>query len=205
MNKNYGAECGEELVLKSLTKKDFYNYWYYFLSLEDDIASTSKYVEPSGQENVFSIEYSKILVLTCIEVESVIKQLSFEINNKKPGGIKSCVKTVLKEWPELPTASVFIARANKIIKPFEGLTVNSDKLDWWDSYCSVKHSRGHAFEKANYSNAIKALSALYILIFYLAEKTSIVFNSTASHYITSNYTPKGFLCAAPEKLPSTTN
>lgn len=188
-------------TMKHLTKDVLFNYWNYYLSLEDDIAGTSKYVEPRGQETVYSIEFAKILVLASIEVESVLKQLAFEIKGSEVSGIKNYINVILNEWPDLPTASVYISRTDKTVKPFDGLSLTSDKLDWWNSYGEIKHGRGYTFEKANYSNAIMALSALYILIFYLAEKCNIEFDSFASHYISSSYTPQVFTCKAPENLP----
>lgn len=188
-------------AVKHLTKDALFNYWNYYLSLEDDIARTSNYVEPKGQENVYSIEFAKILVLACIEVESVLKQLAFEIKGSKQNGMSDYITVILEEWPDLPTASVYISRTDKTVKPFDGLSLTSDKLDWWNSYGEIKHGRGYTFEKANYSNAIMALSALYILIFYLAEKCNIEFDSFASHYISSSYTPQVFTCKAPENLP----
>lgn len=43
--------------------------WNYYLSLEKDLDDTSRYIEPKGQENVFSFEFAKLLVLSCTELE----------------------------------------------------------------------------------------------------------------------------------------
>ena len=41
------------------------NMWYYFLDLEKELADSSRYIEPEGQENVYSFEFRKIIILAC--------------------------------------------------------------------------------------------------------------------------------------------
>lgn len=43
--------------------------WNYFLVLEKDLEATTRYVEPHNQDNVYSIEFYKILVLAATECE----------------------------------------------------------------------------------------------------------------------------------------
>ena len=47
--------------IKLITEDELTNMWNYFLTLEQDISNTSRFVEPSTQENVFSFEFYKIL------------------------------------------------------------------------------------------------------------------------------------------------
>ena len=61
--------------------------WNYYLSLEKDLDDTSRYIEPKGQENVFSFEFAKLLVLSCTELESVLKLLCYECSGEKRGNI----------------------------------------------------------------------------------------------------------------------
>ena len=46
-----------------MDEKQLKNMWNYFLSLEQDLSNTSRFVEPQGQENVYSFEFAKILIL----------------------------------------------------------------------------------------------------------------------------------------------
>ena len=48
-----------------MTEKEINGIWYYYLSIEDDLSNTSKYIEPDGQENVHSFEFAKLLILAC--------------------------------------------------------------------------------------------------------------------------------------------
>ena len=66
-----------------LTKEQLNGIWNYYLSLERDMANTSQYIEPMGQEDVHSFEFAKILILSCTEVESLFKILCEEIEHKK--------------------------------------------------------------------------------------------------------------------------
>ena len=47
--------------------------WNYYMSLEEDLSSTSRYIEPKGQEGVYSFKFAKLLVLAYIEIEAVFK------------------------------------------------------------------------------------------------------------------------------------
>ena len=53
-----------------MDEKTLHGMWNYFLMLENDLDNTSRYIEPQGQENVYSFEFAKLLVLACTEIES---------------------------------------------------------------------------------------------------------------------------------------
>ena len=57
--------------MEHLTNESFNGMWNYFLSIEQDLANTSRYVEPRGQENVHSFEFAKIIILASIEAELI--------------------------------------------------------------------------------------------------------------------------------------
>jgi len=78
---------------------------------------------------------------------------------------------------------------------------NTGKLPWWSAYQEVKHNRGAAFCQATYRNAVRAMAALYVLIFYLAEIAELEFDNYNSKYISSEYGNPLFLCAPNKKLP----
>ena len=58
-----------------MTKDELLGIWNYYLSLENDLANTSRYIEPMGQENVHSFEFAILIILACTEVESAFKIL----------------------------------------------------------------------------------------------------------------------------------
>ena len=49
-----------------------WNMWDYYLSLEEDLSNTSQYIEPLGQESVYSFEFAKILMPTLTEKELAV-------------------------------------------------------------------------------------------------------------------------------------
>lgn len=183
-----------------MTQAEFENIWNYFLSLDDDLASTSQYVEPT-QPNVYSFEFLKIIILSCSEVETTLKYMCKEIeeNKKIKGDIGEYKRIILGKYPDITRASVRIDRIHKKIMPFENW--DKEKLFWWESYQNIKHDRGKMFEKATYWNAVHALAALYILIFYLSNIMQFEFYDCESKYLHSDYSHQLFACAPPKKLP----
>lgn len=183
-----------------MDEKALCGMWNYFLMLENDLDNTSRYIEPSMQENVYSFEFAKLLILACTEVESVFKAICFAIEEKQVAGeIGTYKATILGKYPKIVDSEVNVKRLGKSIKPFNGWDLGP--LSWWDAYQSVKHSRGTHFSNATYINATTALAALYVLIFYLAEITGIEVENYNSKYIDSDYCCPHLICEPPKKLP----
>ena len=177
-----------------------YNSWNYYLSIERDLANTSQYVEPHGQENVYSLEFAKLLILACTEVESMFKVLCKEIiGDSVSANMSSYKETILGKYPRIVEATVSVSRLGASIKPFASW--NTGKLAWWGAYQQVKHDRGSCFEQATYRNAVEAVAALYILLLYLFK---ICENSEPNEhgiYLSSPYRALAVHCRAPQNLP----
>jgi len=160
--------------------------WDYYISLEDDLSNTSRYIEPRGQEGVYSFEFAKLLVLTCIEIEAVFKEICRTVCGKEPPQDMSKYKeTILGKYPKIIEATVSIKRLGRSIKPFEYW--GEGKLSWWDAYQKVKHSRDKYFRLATYLNAVTAISALHILIHYLSQATGTPLKKCSGSYVCSEY------------------
>ena len=164
---------------------DIKDSWNYFRSLSDDMAQTARYVEPIGQENVYSIEFSKIIILSCVELESVFKALCVEIDGSECGSIDKYKEKILGRFPRIVDAIVEIPRAGMQLKPFDGW--GTGPLPWWKAYTDVKHTRGKLFCQASYQNAVYALSALYISILYYSEITNAKLHTADGGYLSSDY------------------
>lgn len=173
--------------------------WNYYLSLEKDLDNTSRYIEPKGQENVFSFEFAKLLVLSCTELESVMKLLCYECSKQKRGNIGEYKETILEHFPKIVLAEVYISRWDKAIRPFDSW--DTEKLFWWTAYGNVKHNREDNFNDATYKNVVYALSALYVSIFYLSSISGVSFPDNESTYIISEYSHKLLSTAPFKKLP----
>lgn len=185
--------------MEHMTKDAFNGIWNYFLSIESDLENTSRFIEPAGQEEVHSFEFAKIIILASTEAESVMKAICFELTSEEKGNIAEYKEVILNRFPKITTARVTISRLGKDILPFDGW--DAGRLEWWDAYGLVKHKREAEFDKASYKNAVYSLSALYILIFYLAKICSIDFNNAKSEYIDSDYARQRFVLAPPKQLP----
>lgn len=183
-----------------MTEKELNGIWNYYLSIEQDLSNTSRYIEPDGQENVHSFEFAKLLILACTEIESVFKAICYEIKGEQVrGDIATYKETILCRYPRIVETTVSVTRLGKNIEPFSDWPEHS--LSWWSAYQNVKHNRGGHFSDATYINAATAVSALYILIFYLAEITNISFRNHESRYIESDYSDPQLLCLPDKKLP----
>lgn len=180
--------------------QELYNIWNYYLSLETDLANTSRYIEPLGQEDVHSFEFAKLLILACTEVESVFKLICQSIEGyENAGNIGQYKEAILKKYPKITESSVSIARLGRQIRPFEEW--GPEKLAWWDAYQKVKHNRWNSFELATYMNATYAISALYVAIFYVASINHLEFIDNKSQYIFSAYAHQLLSLQPPQKLP----
>jgi uncharacterized membrane protein YsdA (DUF1294 family) len=186
-----------------MSREEFLNIWYYYLVLEEDLANTSRFVEPK-QKDVFSFEFLKIIILSASEVETTFKHICREITDNKdnPGIIGQYKNIILSKFPNITKATVKVYRTQESILPF--LEWENGRLGWWDTYQKIKHNRGRTFQKATYSNAVSALSALYILILYLSKITGFEFNDCDSKYLHSDYSHQLLACAPPMKLPDFT-
>lgn len=182
-----------------MTEKEFYGIWNYYLSIENDLANTSRYIEPAGQEKVYSFEFAKILILACAEIESVFQVICLALDGKKVGDISEYKRIILSKYPKIVDATVSVSRLGKHIRPYSEWS--SGPLSWWNAYQEVKHSRQSNFALATYWNALNAIAALYILIFYLAKIENFDFRGTDSQYIYSKYAGQLLACKAPEDLP----
>ena len=173
--------------------------WNYFLVLEKDIEATTRFVEPYNQDDVYSIEFYKILVLGATECESAFKALCHSICGEDKGKISEYKMIILEKYPGIVNAEVMIPRAHRTIRPFENW--ENTKLDWWDTYCETKHNHAAGFSSANYLMAVRALGALYILTFYLSKERKEDFLQMQSVYFKSEYTPSILATEGGASLP----
>jgi hypothetical protein len=160
-----------------LSLNDVHAYWQYYLSIEKNLAKTTDYVEVNpDNDKTYSIEYAKIIMLTCSEIETICRLLCVEIdvtsgynNPNKRGSIDKYAKIILKKFPKLVMCCLGNIRRHSTIFPFKDWQIapvyKSPK--WWTDCNSVKHSRHSSYNKATQSNAFYAVAGLLILNLYL--------------------------------------
>lgn len=191
--------------MQSKTKTLITNMWYYYLSLESDLEKATQYIEPRGQEKVYSIEFHKLIVLACVAAESSFKLLmecsGIKIDKKEELTISQYKGFMLNKYPQIVNAKVNVMRWGKEIKPFE--CWKSDKkpsrLSWWDAYNSVKHNKDQNFSKATYENAAFAISAVHLLTLYCAAAYKVSVQSERATCITSEYC-SSYICGSPSQM-----
>ena len=168
-----------------MTKNEINTIWEYFLFIVSDLANTARYVEPAGQENVYSFEFQKIIILSCVEIEKVFKKIAEISKGESLGNMEEYKRFFLANYPNIVDAVVRVSRLGREIRPFENW--NTDKLPWWDAYNQAKHGSKDSIKSATCINAIYCISALYILIFYLAKIIGVNSFDSESKFIHSEY------------------
>ena len=175
--------------------------WNYFLSIEKDLSETSQYIEPYGQENTYSFEFYKIIMLSCAEIETAFKQLCNLIEpQNKCGKINEYKEVILSKYPKICDCMVVVPRWKaRNLFPFKGW--DTGKLTWWSAYQDLKHSRFTKISEATYQNAVSALAALYILILYLYKISGYDCKADDSVYFWSEYHPAQHYLPPISELP----
>lgn len=195
-----------------MTKNEVLNHWKYFISIEKDLLVLKNFVEMHVDNyGTYSFELSKILQLSCSEIDSVCRILckcidssSDYFDESKFGGNISDYKSILlTKYPKFAEVEVLIPDLGITVKPWEEwITANSPS--WWIAYNKVKHYRHSCFEQANLKNTLYAVAALMVLTMYLYRE--VVGKSKANpnpvpQFFDSEYTNPNLIVTAEKELP----
>ena len=166
------------------------SYWDYYLELEEQFKSTSKYVAfDSYNKNTYSVEYLKLFQAVCSEIDVVAKEIASRLDLS----FKPDRNTTIYKWgyvlqnclPDILTQKV-VFNHEQIVAPWKNwmyeqyydsnnhlryrLKGNAKTLTWWKAYNDVKHTRTKTtdngninYSKANLGNLINSYAALFIL------------------------------------------
>jgi len=144
-------------------------HWNYFIALERDVETVSRYIEFSEQNfDVYSIELAHLLFAAASEVDVIAKLLCERLQPKaKRNNINNYRSVLLSKLPDLPTIEVSIARYGLSFRPWDNWSdPSNDNPLWWQSYNDVKHQRDTHFNKATLKNALNGVGALLILVYH---------------------------------------
>jgi len=188
-------------------------HWRFFLSLEKDFIALQDFIEidPDNFE-VFSLELSKLLQMSCAELDSVLRVLCEEVSDEcdfanhesRNGKIGEYKKVLFARFPEIEKSEVYLPHLNHSISPWVGWT-NKKPPSWWRSYNMVKHYRHSNFKEATLKNVISSLAALMLANLYLYR---IVLDkpyanpSPQTLYFSCEYLSPLLSCRAEKELPS---
>jgi len=148
-------------------------HWNYFLSLEEDFLRVSRYVHFHTDNNkTHSIEFARLILSACAEVDVVAKNLTNELTGKPTDNIMDHMDVLKKTYPDIPNHKVFMDRFGMDVAPWENWGQGKSP-DWWRSYNDVKHNRGQHFQKANLENTFRSIAGLLILLIYYLRKLGV--------------------------------
>ena len=178
-----------------MERNTFEMYWRYYLSIEKMMNNTSQYVCPSEMnKKTYSDEFIKIILLSCSEIDSILKVICKENNillEDRSYNMSVYAKTLLaqkdiKNMAYSPECATSSANSGIICYPFKDL---DDKkvhagLTWWRDYQKLKHNRLANAELGNLENAAYALTAHYILLRILMDMLS---ESSGREYVKEKY------------------
>lgn len=175
-------------------------YWGYYLSIEKMLEKTRQYVSPSfNNKDTYSDEFAKIILLSCSEIDSLLKYLCKlkRINkNGKHYNMQDYAKLLkkinnIKDIGYCPFYNSSLKEEALVVYPFATLEQekNYANLVWWKDYQSIKHNRIENAELGNLHNAVSAIIAHYIILKYAMEyidnkeSRDFVKNTYSSYYL----------------------
>lgn len=143
--------------------------WKYFITLESDLNNISRYVEICEENySTYSIEFARLILASCSEIDVVAKMLCKRINSKcKCGNISDYRNVITKDEPDFHRFEILIKSNNKIITPWEEWKYIDKNPGWWQKYNDIKHERDINFKEANLKNALYSISGLFAIILCL--------------------------------------
>lgn len=141
-------------------------HWDYFLSLEEDLLRSVRFVEPVEDNfGTYSTEFAGAILGAASEVDVVLKLLCREVNPlTKADGIAAYRKELVgcARWDALVSKVSAPRWPDLSFDPWGSWRERGETPQWWKDYNDVKHHRDQHFSKANFLNAWQAMSALFL-------------------------------------------
>jgi len=143
------------------------HHWNYFLAIEKDLDTVSKYIEFCDDNlKTYSIALTHILLSASSEVDVVMKQLCALIDeSNKIKNIDQYRMVIKDKLPRFIYEEVKISRVGMVLKPWDNW-LGDVNPDWGKSHTDVKHQRNVYFKEANLKNTLNAVGSLLISIIY---------------------------------------
>lgn len=143
-------------------------YWAYFLALERDLETLSRYVQFTT-ENIatYSVEMARILLAAGSEADVLLKAICRRLDPQRDASaINGYFEIVNGSSPNLITFEVLLPRWGIHVRPWETWG-KGNPPDWWQSHNKVKHHREEHFQRANLLRTIESVAAVYVLNIYV--------------------------------------
>jgi len=144
-------------------------FWNYFLALEDDLCTISRYIEfNKDNDGTYSIELVRLLLASSSEVDVVLKELcklldeNFNSENSDINDYKVVIKSKIQEFTK---EKVYLKRYERILSPWQNWDSECNP-DWWRGYNNVKHHRTQHFDDAKLNYVLNSMAGLLVSVFY---------------------------------------
>lgn len=165
-------------------------YWSVYKNLEKEFLELANFIHFSDDQlKVYSMYIADLIVRCSIEIESISKELYFELGGDKnpldENGNRrdlyfdtDCLDLLENRWHitkkrvivSAPTF-YFSNESNKIFTPLHKANKRgSSGSKWKQAYQAVKHNRKESLKKATIENLMYAMGALYILNLYYKDE-----------------------------------
>ena len=141
-------------------------HWDYFLSLEEDLLRSVRFVEPVEDNFVtYSTEFAGVILGAASEVDVVLKGLCRKVN---PQTKAYRITEYREELASFARWDILVSKVSAprwpdlSFDPWGSWRERGETPQWWKDYNKVKHQRDQHFSKANLLNAWQAMSALFL-------------------------------------------
>lgn len=157
---------------------DFYEctaLFNFYKNLENELFETERFVTlEQSNFKTYSIEYAKLLISICSEIDMVLKMICRQINPEEQcSKINHYYRLLNKTFKYFTSEEVEVIYKRIKIRPWENWN-ESRVPKWWGDNNRLKHQRTDCdengipyYSRANLENVINALTALYISELYL--------------------------------------
>lgn len=142
--------------------------WENFLIIEQELNNTFRYVAFDSEHfDVYSEEYSRIILISCVMIENIIADMANKIN---PGhrytNLPSYFPCISGRFPKFTTIEITLPQYNYNLKPWENWSAQSCPEWWTMGYNKIKHDRVNNLTAPSLKRAIEAVSGLHALLLY---------------------------------------
>jgi hypothetical protein len=109
-----------------------YPHWEYFLSIEEDLARCTRYVDFNKDNyNTYSVEFARIIVAAAAEFDSVAKGLCKAINPaESPDTINQYYPIIVGKYAQFLDYTIDMPRFKLELQPWKAWTP-AVAPDWW--------------------------------------------------------------------------
>ena len=156
-----------------------YQYWNYFLTLESDFVSLSKYIAfTKNNLPVYSAEILKLFLAASSEFEVVMKEIGRKYAFEDIVCAKKDCQVTIATIRDLIDKTTPLQQMKKLKTDMKNYDIHFSSVreiwnkcrSWWVVYNAVKHNRSQNYRRTNLRNALKALSSLFLAELFLYEK-----------------------------------